>query len=743
MAKDLRPYWVRPLSERSLPIFRFGAKTLFSIFPSFSLPHPARIRTRLLSVGTALVLVSGTALAQDTGRQSFQAFTKSLGSSGLEVDHGNVSYEPASDTLTVSDFTLSLNGIFENLPAGDTGTGTVDKDDTTDLVYEISLASGTVTMTGLDAAGRDFDVSQMSYSDDTEFAFSASAEGKGRIRVDGRLAGLSFKNFQFTLPELPAEDPQRLASRWLPFFRAVLQASFETAGMDAAGFTIEAYGQEESGETLAMSGNLQMDGLRMIDGSNGRIGDYTIDSIAQTLLTAQPGSDRMLAQEVRQGKTTYSGLDYTPFLDLLDPQVPASDDARVLLGSASVIDYSARQDLVHGGVVRTTVDRLSIDDVTLTKRDNDILALLDTVLARETPAPEDLITGMFQFSRSFGITDARASGVTFKIPTPAAQPDTGLAIAEMAMSDISSDGIGEMMIVGLNAPDLPDGASLKIDWAAIGDIEFADYTPLRAMISTLMADPDFGEDHPLDVARALMPRSFGYEVKGLDVSVPDMGRTRIGSAEMTVSTTVPPVPTSLFVRNEDIRIPVKSVEDPDAQALFRALGLETVVWSDETRLYWDETTLELRLDRMMLDIEGLGRAELTARFANVPQALFEDPENQGQIALIVAQFVDASLIFRDDGLASKGVAHVAEAEGIPASVFRDALVAQAAAATAPIRNADFTRMVSDAASRFLDNPGELRITLAPESPVPLAQILGSLTAPQTLPGLLNVRIVAN
>ncbi|MDN3721674.1 hypothetical protein QW131_27190 [Roseibium salinum] len=52
-------------------------------------------------------------------------------------------------------------------------------------------------------------------------------------------------------------------------------------------------------------------------------------------------------------------------------------------------------------------------------------------------------------------------------------------------------------------------------------------------------------------------------------------------------------------------------------------------------------------------------------------------------------------------------------------------------------------MVSEAASKFLADPKEFRVTLKPANPVPVAQILGSMAAPQTLPDLLNVRIEAN
>ncbi|MCK7613684.1 hypothetical protein [Roseibium sediminicola] len=712
-------------------------------------PSSAKARARLLCLSTALVLISGSTFAQDSGTAAYDAYVDGLEALGLEVENGAINYDAGSDTLTLTDSRLSLSGTIKDLPAGDMdvttddGAKDADPDELNDLSYEISLHSGTVTITGLTHEDGDFSAASWVYSDDTEFTVSGSVDGEGRMKLNGRMTGLSATDYSFTMPELPDEDPEHQASRWLPFLQVSLLTSYEEVKADSTAMTLEAYATEDGKETLVVSGTMQMDGYRLADAEDGQVGEYSIDKVTQTMETLDPSSGQVLIQETSQGKTIYTDIDVAAFIDLFDPDVPASDDHVVMIGTGSTVDYSSRQDLGQGLSVNMTVDSATLNEVTVIKRDNDILQIFDDLFAKKEPAPEQLITGVFQLYRSFGITEARVSGIKIKVPTPGPEKLADISIAEMAMTEVSSEGIGEMMLVGLNAPELPDGASVRINWAAIGDIEFADYTPMRAMISTLMADPDFGEDHPLDVARAFMPLSFGYEIKGLDVTAPDTGQVKIGAAEMTVSTTVSPIPTSIFVRNEGLQVPVSAVDDPEAQALFQALGLDTVVWSDETRLYWDEATLELRLEKFMVDIDGVGRAELSARFANVPKSLFEDPEGQGQMALIVAQFVDASLTFKDAGLATKGIAHVAESEGIPENVFREALVAQAAQATAPIQNEAFTKMVSEAASKFLENPGELKITLAPQAPVPLAQILGSMAAPQTLPDLLAVNIEAN
>jgi len=718
--------------------------------PQFSsFPRPARARARLLCLSTALAFVSGSAIAEDKGETAFEAYVAGLEALGFQVENGAVDYDEGSDTLTVSDSRLIFSGTIKDLPAEDMGASTDDgaapaePPKLTDLDYSFTFSSGTVTITGLSHEDGAFDAASWTYSDDSSMVLSGSATGKGRMEIDGRLKGTVATNYSFTMPEIPAEDPDHQVSRWLPFARALVLTSYDEVKVDDFGMTVEAWAEEDGKETLVVSGTMALDGYRMADVVDGLVGEYSIDSMTQNIDTIDPVSGGMLAQKTSQGKTVYSDLDMGAMLDLFDPDVPEATEATVALGSASAIDYRSSQDLGDGALLEVTIDRMSMDEMTILKRDNNFLALFDGLLAKKEPASEELITGIFQLYRSLGVTDARMSGIKFAVPAIGPQKPIDVTVKEMAMSDVSSDGIGEMLVVGLDAPDLPEGASFKLDWAAIGGIEFADYATMRAMISTLVADPDFGEEHPLEVARAFLPLSFGYEIEGLDMTVPDTGRTRIGKAEMTVSTTFSPVPTSFHMRNQGIRVPVSTIEDPEAEALFTALGLEEIVLSDETRFYWDEATLDLRLERMMVDIEGLGRAELSAHLANVPKSLFEDPENQGQMALVVAQFVDASLTFKDAGLASKGLAHVAEAEGIPENVFREALVAQAVQMTAPIQNEAFTSMVSEAASSFLRNPGELKITMRPAKPVPLAQILGSLAAPQTLPDLLAVNVTAN
>lgn len=707
-----------------------------------------KTRARLLSLSTALALVSGTAIAQDTGKAAFDAYVEGLKNLGLEYENGSVDYDESSDTLTLTDSTLTFSGVLKDVPVeetdvtGNDGATAIDPSKLEDVTYSVSFSSPSVTITGLTHDNSNFTSKSWSWADDSRLLLEGARESKGRLKVEGRMSGISATNYAFVLPEIPAEDDTKRASRWLPFVKATLLTSYDEVRVDSTGVTFEAYAMEDGKEIEALTGTIQMDGYLMTGARDGRVAEYSIDKMAQDLRTLEPASGQMLAQTTSQGKTIYRDIDIKSMIDLFDPSVAETGEEKTLIGSGSAVDYKSSQEIAEGVALKVEAEKATLDKVTIVKRDNNVLALLDQVFNKQVPGPEELITNVFQFYRSFAFADTRISGVSVIFPLGPGL-ESAIKIKEMAMTDIGSNGIGEMMLVGLDAPNLPEGISAKLDWAAIGDIEFAEYAPMEDIIGKLISDPTYGENNALEVARTFMPRSLAYELEGLEVNVPEIGLTALGKLETTLLTTVPPIPTSLFSKTDGLRIPVKAVQDPQAQALFQGLGLETIVWSDEARLYWDEATQDLRLERLMIDVEGVGRAEASLRFANVPKALFEDPEGQGQLAAISAQFVDASITFNDAGLTDNGLKFISEAQGIPQEALKQALIAQAAGATAPIQNEAFTKMVSDAASKFLNDPKDLKITLTPPNPVPLAQILGSMAAPQTLPDLLNVKIEAN
>lgn len=706
-------------------------------------------RSRPVFLTTALcgaLVLTTPVFAQSGAEDAFRAYVEGLKNLGLEVSNGPLQYSEAADVLVVPDMKMRLSGSF-NVNNPDEKTTDSDKPapaatDPRKAALSIEI-SGKNTLTGFTHNNGTFSVKSWDFADDTVLSVEFQVDGEATGRMELAMPGILAENYGFVMPIVPAEDPSRQISRWLPLVKAGLQASYDSVKIDQITGTATIYDKDTATATPFMTVDLQIDGYRALDAHLGMVGEYGVDGISQTVNTRSETDGTVLVQTSRQGETIYKDVNLAGLVSLFDPESPVTGETIQLLGSQIVKGYTSSQDLGDGQVLTFKIDETSLTDMTLVKRDFDFLDLADRLYLQQEPDPVELITAALQAYRSFGFKNARVSGLEITFPSPE-EPGQSvpIQISELNVSDISANGIGEFSITGVNASELPDGAHLKLGKFKIGDIEFAPYEPISKIIGPLLREATTGSPDPMVIARTFAPRSIAFGIEGLDLNVPGEGAIKIDLLEQSLSSSVAPIPTRIDSQTINASLPVDLLDEAEAIAFFKALGLETIIWSDETRLFWDEATLDLTLERLMVDIQGLGRAEAKMSFGNVPKALFEDPENQAQIALVSASFKHAEITFKDAGLTRKGIAHLAEQAGIEETTFIQGLVGQVQAATAAINNPVFTEMTVSAAADFLTNPDRLTVTLAPENAIPVAQIVGSMASPQILPELLNVSIVS-
>ena len=177
--------------------------------------------------------------------------------------------------------------------------------------------------------------------------------------------------------------------------------------------------------------------------------------------------------------------------------------------------------------------------------------------------------------------------------------------------------------------------------------------------------------------------------------------------------------------------------------MLRQMGIDTLTLSESGKLYWDEATKDLILENLVITVDKLGSLQMDIRFGGVPKALFEDPENQAQLALVMMAFKSAEISFTDSGVVRAGLAQAAEQQGISEEDLIKIIIGQAQAQLGVLGNKEFADMVLNAVETFLVDPDNLKVSLLPANPVPVAQIMGSAATPQIIPGLLNAQISAN
>ncbi|MTI43795.1 hypothetical protein JM93_02363 [Roseibium hamelinense] len=693
-------------------------------------------------LSAAALLFNSTAYAQSAAEKAYLAYADQLQALGIEVSQGPISYDAATDALKVPDATLSVSGEFK-LPVEQNGNAAAAGQQTVSLT--LTYTSSMTTIRGMTHENGAYFAESWTNSDDTQFLGAAAVDGEDLGRMEVTLTGVLAENYAFTIPEPPADAPDQLASRWLPILKASLLTSYDVLEVASLSGTVTVNPKNASDAPESVSGTFETIGYRMSDAVDGQVAAFEIESSKQEFTTTLPDG-QILKQTTTQGLTSYTGLNAAPFIDLLDPDVEETGEPIVILGSQSIENYVSSQDIAPGQKVSVSIGEIAADDMTLTKRDFAYLEFLDEFLTQQEPDVYEALTAMFQLYRSFGLGEAQASDMVISFPNPdAPSEELIISIGQMGMRDVSSDGIVEVFVADVDAPKLPEGASFSLGRASFGDLDFATYEEMAPIIKQLVENEGQtpADLSPIEIARAFTPSSISIALEELEVGIPGEGDVSIANFEQRFASSVPPIPTEIYSETEGAVLPLSALEDPQAIALFKSLGLENLSWSDETNLYWDENTLELVLERLMVNIEGVGRAEAQIKFANVPKALFEDPEHQAQIALVMASFVEAEVHFVDAGVTAKAIDQLASDAGLQPTAFIQGLVAQTEAILEPVNNPEFTEDVTNAIAEFLSAPGTIRLTLRPQNPVPLAQIVGGAITPQVLPGLLNAQVTAS
>ena len=201
--------------------------------------------------------------------------------------------------------------------------------------------------------------------------------------------------------------------------------------------------------------------------------------------------------------------------------------------------------------------------------------------------------------------------------------------------------------------------------------------------------------------------------------------------------------------------------DADTAATMKDIGYPQVSGSIQGSGAWDPSSGTLELDPFVISIKDAGDLSLsyeisgyTPSFIKSLQQLQEqmaaNPDNkQGTgmavMGLISQLYVDsADITFVDHSLTSKLLDHYAKKNGQTAEQLVQGLTGMLPAMLSYLQNPDFQKQVTDAVTTFLKDPKSLSISVAPENPVAVTQVVGAaMGAPQTLPSVLALTVNAN
>ncbi|MCG8404239.1 MAG: hypothetical protein MI923_03480, partial [Phycisphaerales bacterium] len=337
--------------------------------------------------------MTGSALAQGDAVKIYEEWVKSFETVGFEVENGPLQYDDGADRLTVPDFSMRLSGEFA---LNQNGAGEGSAGNEAKITYETTLTGGEVTFDGLSTQGNEISIKRFVLSDDSKLDADFSVEGEGKGRFSSTIVGAVTENAQFVIPGPVAEDPKHQASRWLPLFRELVKNGYDLSKVDKMTADFEFPIGSGTGDEAA-SGTMEVTNLRVSDFKDGIIGEYSTDSVKQTIRFNDGGADGPYTQETSVGKTVYKGYDIGALVRFFDPQSPVPSEPEVLLESAHVQDY-----VVKDALMSFNIDEMTFGKLTALKPDADILGFLDKALAGEEIDEKQLFIMVFDLYRAFG-----------------------------------------------------------------------------------------------------------------------------------------------------------------------------------------------------------------------------------------------------------------------------------------------------------------------------------------------------
>ncbi|MEM8813642.1 MAG: hypothetical protein AAGF59_13585 [Pseudomonadota bacterium] len=213
------------------------------------------------------------------------------------------------------------------------------------------------------------------------------------------------------------------------------------------------------------------------------------------------------------------------------------------------------------------------------------------------------------------------------------------------------------------------------------------------------------------------------------------------------------IPRTANMNVSDITVSTKNLPNSDFRQAMTDLGYEEVAFNVVTDWKWDDEAGRFELPQFTISGNDFAQLTWTFRLGGWTRelvtelaALNPDDEQAAQAVLgkMQSTTIEAiSLQLEDRSAVNRVIDNRAAFANLPREEFISRTVGGLAGPLAALNNPDFQNMIVTELRQFMTDPKTLTINVAPENPIPIAQIIGMVAiAPQTLPAILGVTVEA-
>lgn len=723
-----------------------------------------RIRASFGVVAVCAAFAYPSYAQAETSRESLIRQWLTSASFGLPVTIASSSFDPATQTVTLSDVRIGniddnlLSVHFDELSAEDPRTAPGDafaahaiRGSGYSVDIRLDVAKWFPGLASLEAgAGKELDkvtspTSKQKPAGKPKDGHAAStpegeakssdadsansAESKLPSVVDYSLSAetMLVERLVFPLP------PKALAAD-RPFYERIFSYLNWTTGVRADwaemnNVRIETSGMTE-GDSVTTYSLAYLSGLH-----GGRVERAGVNSMEQ-----KPKDDTSPVKSVTVDNTYLIGLDYGAALETLDPAKYAGG---VGDGKSRTIysQYGVNNIVLSFDGATASIGNIEADNVYMRQTDKPLVKLVAEALAdtKQIEAnPFSFITTVLpNYTQLMGVDFVQANKIEVK-----AGDVMELAINRFDGNGIDGNGIGAFTLRDITADSKLTSTKVNLSLLTFQDIRFGS---LAALLE-LGANASEGKEPSGKAIRDAVVNggtSFGFvELSALSVESP-LGSVGLDSLALTSGDYLGTLPQRGDFTFTSLSLPVALLTDETLVSELTAMGYETIDLSGGMTLTYDAEKGDLRLEDLTLKATDMGVVSGDFHVGGLPLSLVEKPD-EIEARMNAATLVSGSITYGNGGIVEKAFDAQAKKNDQDGEKFRQniagALPLMLNFLEDPKLQARFEGPISD----FIKDPKSITLTVAPEKPVPFSELQKVNTdKPNDLIRVLNVGVTAN
>jgi len=683
---------------------------------------------------------------------------------GLPVTIGTSSFDPATQTVTLSD--VGIGDIDDDLVAVHFDELSVEDPRTAPAgafaAHAVRASSYTVDIRfdvgkwfpGLAAleAGADKELSKVTSPSTKQKPVDKAQESRGAAPADGDaplptqdskadtgkarppVVDYSVSAETLLVERLVFPPPPKDLPPDRPLYEKVFSYAGWATGVRADwaemnNVQIDTSGMDE-GDSVTTYSLAYLSGLH-----EGRVERAGVNSVEQ-----KPKDETSPLKSVTIDSTYIIGADFGAALEALDPSkyVDGAGDGK---RRTIYAQYGANNIVLAFDGATASIANIEANNVFVRQTGQPVVKLI----AEALDEPKQIEADPFSFISAVLPNYTQLMGVDFvqanKLEVKAGD-NFDLAINRFDGNGIDSNGIGAFTLRDITADAKETSAKFSLSLLTLQDIRFGS---LAALLDLGKSASDGKQPSGKVMYDAVVNggTSVGFvELSALSIESP-LGSVGLDSLALTSGDYFGTLPQRGDFTFTSLSMPVSLLFDETLVSELTAMDYETVDLSGGMTLTYDADKGDLRLEDLTLKATDMGVVSGDFHLGGLPLSLVEKPD-EIEARMNEATLVSASVTYGNDGIVEKAFEAQAKKLDQDGDKFRQntagALPLMLNVLQDPELQARFEGPISD----FIKDPKSITLTIAPEKPVPFTELEKVDTdKPNDLIRLLNIGVVAN